>query len=123
MLDRAPDEKETWLLGHGLPLTTDLGEDHNGDGVSLLMAYALDLDPNQQLQGRMPVPVVDGSSLALTFREARPDTVSYTVETSVDMVTWTPLITVAASGTGITTHTDTASGTEVRRIYRVKISQ
>ena len=36
-----------WLVSHGLPYDTDLNQDLNGDGVTLLMAYALGLDPKQ----------------------------------------------------------------------------
>jgi hypothetical protein len=65
----------------------------------------------------------DSGSGAVTIRWKSHPLRSYTVETTTDMVSWTPLITVAASGTGITTHTDTAAGNETRRIYRVKIEQ
>ncbi|MFC7337479.1 leucine-rich repeat domain-containing protein [Haloferula chungangensis] len=77
-----------WLVSHGLPYDTDLKQDLNGDGVSLLMAYALDLDPTQNLQSKMPAPVLDGSSLGMTFHAASPG-ITYTVETSTDLRNWT----------------------------------
>ncbi|MDA7666667.1 leucine-rich repeat domain-containing protein [bacterium] len=65
MLDSAPDEKETWLLGQGLPLETNLNEVHNGDGISLLTAYALNLDLDRPGNG-LPVPTMDGEMSAVT---------------------------------------------------------
>ena len=77
-----------WLLEHGLPHDADLHQDINSDGVSLLMAYALDLDPRQNLRSRLPVPTMDTDSLRLTFPASRAN-LSYTVQTSTDLQTWT----------------------------------
>ena len=62
--------------------------DLNNDGVPLLIAYALYLDPNENLGQQMPVPVLVGDSLTLTFHAAAPG-VTYTVETSTNLQTWT----------------------------------
>ena len=35
----------SWLIEQALPYNANLLDDANGDGVSLLLAYALDLDP------------------------------------------------------------------------------
>jgi hypothetical protein len=51
------------------------------------MAYALNLDPNQKLRGSLPVPVLDGDSLTISFH-ADSRGVTYTVETSTDLQTW-----------------------------------
>ena len=56
-----------WLLASGLAYSTDLRTDPNGDGVSLLMAYALNLDPRQNLCASLPRPVCAGNQLCLTF--------------------------------------------------------
>lgn len=88
MLDESIYPAAPWLLSHGLPHDTNLHQDLNGDGVSLLMAYALDLDPNANLQSMMPTPVVNGSSLSLSFHAAAPG-ITYTVETSTDLQNWT----------------------------------
>ena len=77
-----------WLLSHGLSYDTDLNKDLNGDGVDLLMAYALDLDPNTNLSSSMPAPVLNGNSLNLTFHAAAPG-ITYSVETSTDLDNWT----------------------------------
>lgn len=76
-----------WLLGHGYPHDSDLSEDLNRDGVNLLMAYALNLDPRFHLQGSLPIPMVSQDTLGMTFYGARPG-ISYCVETSVDLGTW-----------------------------------
>ena len=78
-----------WLLKSDLPLDTDLDQDLNGDGVSLLMAYALDLDPNENLQAKMPAPVVEGGSLSMSLHAASPELITFTVETSTDLRNWT----------------------------------
>jgi len=78
----------TWLLIHDLHYNTSLQQDPDGDGVSLLMAYALDLDPRQNLQSRLPVPVPGGNSLSIRFYAAAPG-ITYRVETSRDLTEWT----------------------------------
>ena len=72
----------------------------NGDGVSLLMAYGLNLDPNQNLAGNMPKPVFSDGQLSMTFY-AGSEGVIYTVETSSDLKIWTPTgVTVSAPDAG-----------------------
>ncbi|YCM45741.1 leucine-rich repeat domain-containing protein [Verrucomicrobiaceae bacterium 227] len=78
----------SWLVENELPYDANLQEDLNGDGVSLLMAYALDLDPAQNLQSKMPAPVLADGSLSLSFHAARPG-ITYTVKTSTDLQNWT----------------------------------
>jgi len=77
----------TWLLLHGFTPATDILTDPNHDGVSLLMAYALNLDPQENLAGSLPKPVIDGTHLSLTFYAANTD-VSYAVESSFDLQGW-----------------------------------
>ena len=67
MIDEATYPAASWLLAHGLWYDTDLHQDPDGDGVSLLMAYALDLDPRLNLQGSLPVSVRNGNTLSLSF--------------------------------------------------------
>jgi BspA type Leucine rich repeat region (6 copies) len=77
-----------WLQANGLPLNSALGDDSNGDGVSLLMAYALDLDPDQNLAGSLPQPVISGNQMSISFHAGSPG-VSYIVETCTDVSNWT----------------------------------
>lgn len=55
-----------WLVSNGLPPDSDMKSDTNGDGVSLLLAYALNLDPNLNLSGSIPQPVFAGNQMRLT---------------------------------------------------------
>lgn len=86
-----------WLLEHDIPFDTDLELDVNGDGVSLVMAYGLGLDPSLNLAGSLPsasVGVASGSgarTLSITYHAAAPG-VSYavmTTETPGDAASWT----------------------------------
>jgi hypothetical protein len=78
----------SWLLTNGLSHSEDLQGDSNGDGVSLLMAYALDLDPKQNLSGSIPEPVIEAGQMSLDFHAASAG-VTYSVETSTDLLNWT----------------------------------
>jgi|GEM_PF-1232434 len=77
----------TWLLVNNLPYNADLRSDPNGDGVSLLMAYALNLDPKQNLSGSMPKPVIAGNQMSLSFYAGSAG-VTYSVQSSTDLQTW-----------------------------------
>lgn len=86
-IDLAATPAAPWLIEHGVSHEATLEQDLNGDGVSLLMAYALKLDPNQNLQSALPVPTIDGANLGMTFHGIRPG-ITYTVETSTDLQNW-----------------------------------
>lgn len=90
-----------WLVASGFTLGTPLLTDANGDGVSLLMAYALGLDPSQNHSGAMPVPVLSSGTLGFSFYGAS-EGVTYTVEVSTDLITW--------STVGVTLSAPHASG-------------
>ena len=84
----APTPVSTWLVENTLPPDLNLQDDPNGDGVSLLMAYALDLNPNENLSGSLPEPVVEAGQMSLDFHSGSGG-VTYAVETSTDMLNWT----------------------------------
>jgi hypothetical protein len=77
-----------WLMTHGLPVESDLASDDNHDGVTLLMACALNLDPAQNLSGSLPQPVLASDLMSLTFYSGTAG-VSYTVETCTNFSDWT----------------------------------
>ena len=81
-------ELAVWLLAHGLPPETNLDADTNGDGVNLLMAYALDLDPTLNLSASLPRVEVDSDSIAVTYFASRPG-IRYSAQTSRDLRLWT----------------------------------
>ena len=72
-----------WLLRHGLPYDTDVQVE------GLLLPYALDRDPFGPLWSGL-LPAVDPISgrLRLDFHASRPG-ITYRVETSADLQTWT----------------------------------
>lgn len=76
-----------WLLGHGFDATSPMDFDHNGDGVTLLASYALNLNPHDNPVAGMPRAQVAGNRLELRFFAGRDD-VNYRVESSPDMKTW-----------------------------------
>ena len=88
-IDEAVYPAASWLLGYGLEYDADLHSDPNGDGVSLLMAYALDVDPIRNTPSRLPVAVMGAGTMSLNFKAGKPG-VLYRVETSTDLLgPWT----------------------------------
>ena len=82
-----PTPVAQWLISHGFSHNADLQTDPNCDGVNLLMAYALDLDPKKNLSGSMPRPIITANQMSLTFF-AGTTGVTYTVESSADLHSW-----------------------------------
>ena len=54
----------------------------------MLIAYALDLDPNLNLQNSLPRPVLGEHSLSISFHSTSAG-VTYAVQTSTDLNSWT----------------------------------
>jgi hypothetical protein len=88
MIDETNHPAAAWLLEHGLWYDTDLHTDSDGDGVDLLMAYALDLDPRQNLAASLPIPVLGETTLSLNFHATAPG-ITYRAKTSTDLTNWT----------------------------------
>ena len=85
-----------WLLSNGLPYNANLQSAPNGDGVSLLMAYAFNLNPTRNQSACLPRPTRTGNNLGVTFYAGSAG-VTYFVEASTDLVTWsTAGVTVSA---------------------------
>lgn len=76
-----------WLVSNGFPHDTDISSDPNGDGVNFLMAYALALDPKQNLSGLIPRPAFVGNEMSLVFY-AGSQGITYRVETSDNLKNW-----------------------------------
>jgi hypothetical protein len=64
-----------------------MSQDPNRDGVALLTAYALDLDPRLDLSGSLPAPIIDSGKMGIRFY-AGAENVEYIVETSDDLLSW-----------------------------------
>jgi hypothetical protein len=84
---RVGDPFGSWLAGYNLPTDSPLNLDANGDGVSLLMAYALDLDPTENLSAVVPKPVLGATQMSLSYHSAA-EGVTYRVEVGPDLKTW-----------------------------------
>lgn len=87
MINEATYPAASWLLAHDLWYNTSLHQDPDGDGVDLLLAYALNLDPRLNLQSSLPVAVHGANTLSLSFHETSPG-ITYHVETSTDLQNW-----------------------------------
>ncbi len=85
-IDQSVYPATIWLLTHGLSYDSDLHQDFNGDGVTLLTAYALNLDPSSALGG-MPQPMIGPSAMSMTFYANAPG-VTYGAEASTDLQAW-----------------------------------
>jgi hypothetical protein len=109
-----------WLLRNGFAYNANLQSDPNNDGVSLLMAYALNLDPNRNLAGSMPQVVRAANQMSLIFYAGSAG-VTYSVEASTDLKTWsTSGVTVSApDANGFSTATVPTTGP--RRFMRLKV--
>lgn len=76
----------TWLYSKGVPGNSDFLSDPNGDGVNLLMEYALNLNPNSR--NSLQQPVFGTSQMSLSFYAGTPG-VSYVVRASDNLSNWT----------------------------------
>lgn len=63
-------------------------DDPDGDGISNLLEYALALDPAVASTTGLPEATIVSNRLTFVYERARND-VTYTVETSTDLVNWT----------------------------------
>lgn len=80
---------ESWKAARGLPFDAADESDADGDGLPLLVEYALGLDPAVASTAGAPqlTGVPAGDRLEFTYRRLRPE-LTYVVEASADLVTW-----------------------------------
>ena len=107
----------SWLYANGIPGNTNFLSDANGDGVNLLMAYALNMDPNAR--NSLPQPVFGASQMSLSFYSAAPG-VTYQVRTSSDMLNWSTAG-VVISGP-MTNRTATVARSGEQQFMRLEVS-
>lgn len=84
-----------------------------------MLAYALNLDPIRNQSGSIPRPVVSGSVMSLTYYAGNAD-VTYTVQSSTDLQTWTPVTNVSAPDAN-NRCTTTVPATGPRRFLRLVV--
>ncbi|MCX6876428.1 MAG: leucine-rich repeat protein [Verrucomicrobia bacterium] len=122
VIDRATlSPVAAWLLDNGFPADTNLQADPNGDGVNLLTAYALDLEPRRDLSGSMPEPVLAGNELSLTFHAGRAD-VTYAVEASSDLQSWSATGVILSAADASKFRTASVPMTGPRRFLRLALT-
>lgn len=117
----ASDPLADWLTSVGLPADSNLLSDDNGDGVNLLMAYALNLNPNLNQSANLPQPVFSESVMSLSYLEAA-DGVTYSVETSTDALIWTTAGVTMSELDVNHVRTATVPMTGPQRFMRLKVS-
>ena len=85
----SPRSFTDWLIENEVLSSTytDPASDLNHDGVNLLMAYALDLEPRENLSASMPQAAFSEEELTMTFFGDQPG-VTYAVELSTDLINW-----------------------------------
>ena len=93
--------------------------DPDGDGIGSLIEYSLAIDPLRSNAGGLPAFQINGPSLELSYIRARAD-VSYTVESSDDLITWNAA-SVNQGGAGSPVTATTPLGTAGQRYLRLKI--
>ncbi len=112
----------SWFMDGGLDPAADLDQDVNGDGVTLLTAYALNLDPSLDLSGRLPQAEVAADAMGMTYYAASPG-ITYILETSTDLEAWTATG-VSVSGLDLQfRRTATVDLTEPHRFLRLRVEQ
>jgi hypothetical protein len=109
-----------WLLTNGFAYNTDLQSDPDGDKVSLLMAYALNLDPKANLSGLMPRPVIAANRMSLTFYTGSIG-INYSVEASDDLRDWSTAGVILSAPDANQCRTATANMTGSSRFLRLVV--
>lgn len=138
-----------WAEGHGLTGPAAAADaDANGDGVENLAEFAFDLAPTGSNAASLPAATIanhtvagePGRYLTLNFPRRMSANLTYTVEASPDMVTWSPVCVAAGSasptGSGFVAQTgtglvrtviardtvDLAGPAALRRFLRVRVA-
>jgi hypothetical protein len=105
----APTAYQDWKTSHGLFANASDSEDLDGDGWCNLLEYALNLDPQVKDAPPSAACAIASGTLTLSYIKWRSD-VTYFVETSPDLQTWTRQgVTEAANGANVTASLPIAS--------------
>jgi hypothetical protein len=96
---------ETWKLAHLNNADAPDGGDPDGDGLTNLLEYAFNTDPNSAASISRPTVALDSSYLSLTYVKTLAATdLTYTIQESTNLTQWTPVTPVneILSDNGIT---------------------
>ncbi|MBK1790863.1 leucine-rich repeat domain-containing protein [Persicirhabdus sediminis] len=86
-IDRSIYPEAEWLISQNRDHDVDVFADDSGDGVSLFMAKALGLDPDDHLASQMPQADLQQETVEITFK-AEELGVDYFVEQSHNLIDW-----------------------------------
>ena len=111
-----------WLASYGYAYDTNLLSDPNNDGVPLLMAYSLNLDPKSNLSSAMPNSTLSEGVLSMTFYGGRQG-VTYVVETSNNLRDWTSIGVSISAPNAANQRTATTQATGTSRFLRLTVSK
>ena len=109
---------DQWKVDQGLPVDSADTTTPTVDGISILFKYAT----LGSVSTSDPSPVLlktEGGVPSLSFKRRVSSSISYQIESSNDLSTWTPLASLAAgasSWTGSATVTESAVGTDGRDV-------
>ncbi len=82
----------SWTASSPAPGTPPLDDDPDGDGISELLEYALNLDPALADADKLPIPIVEGDQLTYTYpKDTSKPELTYEIEVSSDLVRWTTI--------------------------------
>jgi len=98
---------EEWLITKGFRISQDMSETLPGSEASILISYALGMDPYETGPAKMPLVEFTKGQLAMRFFAGRPD-VDYKVEVSDDLSEW--------EETGVLVSEADASGVKTARV-------
>lgn len=98
---------EEWLITKGFRTSQDMSETLPGSEASILISYALGMDPYETGSAKMPLVEFTKGQLAMRFFAGRPD-VDYKVEVSDDLSEW--------EETGVLVSEADASGVKTARV-------
>ena len=107
------------------PGTPPVSDDPDLDGLTALIEYALNLDPNAPDADQLPMPMVEGNNLTYAYpKDISKADISYQVEFSNDLGIWTPLADVLVETNGsIETRKASIPLSGGRQFMRLKITK
>ena len=112
---------EEWLIAKGLPILQAMGETLPGSGVSILMSYALGMDPYEIDPTKMPAVEFSDGQLATRFFAGRSD-VNYKVEGNEDLSEWEEAGVLVSEADASEVKTARVTAGESKRFLRLTFS-
>ncbi|MDB4659042.1 hypothetical protein OAF07_02390, partial [bacterium] len=112
---------EEWLIAKGLPISQAMGETLPGSSVSILMSYALGMDPYEIDPTKMPAVEFFDGQLATRFFAGRSD-VNYKVEVSEDLSEWEEAGVLVSEADASEVKTARVTAGESKRFLRLTFS-